>query len=64
MTSFRAFRTTQEYLDMVDYDPETGECPEPTLEELRKNKIFTKNIFEEIPVTSLTVTRLFQKVSA
>ena len=42
MTSFRAFRITQEYLDMIDYDPETGECPEPTLEELRKNKIFTK----------------------
>jgi len=54
MTSFRAFRITQEYLDMIDYDPETGECPEPTLEELRKNKIFTKNIFEEIPVTLKT----------
>lgn len=42
MTSFRAFRITQAYLDMIAYDPESGDWPEPTLEELRKNKIFTK----------------------
>ena len=42
MASFRAFRITQEYLDLIDYDPESSEWPEPTLEELRKKKVFTK----------------------
>jgi len=61
MASFRAFRITQEYLDLIDYDPESSEWPEPTLEELRKKKVFTKNIFEEIPVclkTSLLANML------
>merc|ERR1712025_131536 len=39
----------------------SSEWPEPTLEELRKKKVFTKNIFEEIPVclkTSLLANML------
>ena len=48
MASFRAFRIGQEYLDMTAYDPETGECSEPTLDELRKHKMFTKvNYFSQ-----------------
>jgi len=46
MTSFRAFRISQDYLEMIrkseSYDPESGDWPEPTLEAIRKNKIFTK----------------------
>jgi len=56
MLSFRAFRITQRYLDMVNvrYDPESGECPDPTLEEIRKSKMLSMDIFEEIPVALRT----------
>jgi translation initiation factor 3 subunit H len=54
MLSFRAFRITQRYLDMVKYDAESGELDEPTLEEIRRSKLMSKDIFEEIPVALKT----------
>merc|ERR1711990_1060926 len=54
MLSFRAFRITQRYLDLVKYDAESGELDEPTLEEIRRSKLMSKDIFEEIPVALKT----------
>jgi len=54
MLAFRAFRITQRYLDQIKYDPETQECPDPALEDIRRNKIMSKDIFEEIPVSLKT----------
>ena len=42
MLAFRAFRITQRYLDQIKYDPETQECPDPALEDIRRNKIMSK----------------------
>ena len=50
MLAFRAFRITQRYLDQIKYDPETQECPDPALEEIRRNKIMSK--VEQIRVNS------------
>merc|ERR1712123_326555 len=54
MLSFRAFRITQRYLDLIKYEPDSCEYPDPTLEEIRRSKILSKDIFEEIPVTLRT----------
>lgn len=51
MLAFRAFRITQRYLDQIKYDPETQECPDPALEDIRRNKIMSK--VEQIRVVSL-----------
>ena len=40
--SFRAFRISQDYIDMINYDAENDYWPEPTLKELRDGKISTK----------------------
>ena len=42
MLSFRAFRITQRYLDLIKYEPDSGEFPDPTLEEIRRSKILSK----------------------
>jgi len=52
--SFRAFRISQDYIDLIKYDAENDYWPEPTLKELRDGRISTKDIFEEIPVALKT----------
>ncbi len=46
--SFRAFRISQDYIDMIKYDAENDYWPEPTLKELRDGKISTKVISDPI----------------
>ena len=60
--SFRAFRISQDYIDMINYDAENDYWPEPTLKELRDGKISTKvenRLFFNIP----NVFRIFLKKS-
>ena len=46
MLSFRAFRITQRYLDLIKYEPDSCEYPDPTLEEIRRSKILSKVTLE------------------
>lgn len=49
MLSFRAFRITQRYLDLIKYEPDSCEYPDPTLEEIRRSKILSKVILKFVP---------------